>query len=164
MGSFAVLFFVGCMKQEETTPRNRHTRQSTTKKEPQQTPITLSEPITLSGVVLHKDWTKTRESWNAGGSDYYVLKVEDGNLRPDQQTAQEGVILRPSKSIPFESLAQYVGKSVSCRGEFIRGQPYIPPKDSLEQIPAPAHDPITGELDYPNKGSGFKVLAIEPLK
>ena len=104
------------------------------------------------------------ESWNAGGSEYYVLKVDDSVLRPGQRTAREGVILRPSRAVPFEQFANFVGRTVTCRGKFVAGKPYIPPKDSVEQMPGPARNPITGEIHYPITGSGFKVYTIIPAK
>jgi len=119
---------------------------------------------TLTGVVVRKGWAKTMESWNAGGSEYYVLKVENGDLPSDKRTATEGVILRPSKAIPFERFTNYVGQAVTCQGEFIAGKSYIPPKNSEEQMPSPVHNPFGGAMDHPIKGSGFKVYVIEPVQ
>lgn len=119
---------------------------------------------TLTGVVVRKGWSKSMESWNAGGSEYYVLKVENGDLPSDRRTATEGVILRPSKAIPFEHFTNFVGQTVTCQGEFVAGKPYIPPKNSEEQMPSPVHNPFSGEMDPPIKGSGFKVYLIEPMQ
>ena len=100
------------------------------------------------------------ESWNAGGSEYYVLKVEDGVLPSGRRTAKEGVILRPSKAIPLDHLARFVGQTVTCQGQFVDGKPYIPPKGSVEQMPSSAPNPFTGKVDHPIRGSGFKVYVI----
>jgi hypothetical protein len=108
---------------------------------------------TLTGVVVRKDWAKSMESWNAGGSEYFVLKVEGGDLPSDKRTATEGVILRPSKAIPFEHFTNFVGQAVTCQGEFIAGKPYIPPSNSVEQMPSPVRNPF-----------GFKVYVIEPVQ
>ncbi len=118
---------------------------------------------TLTGVVIRKDWAKSMESWNAGGSEYYVLKIEDPALTSNKRTAREGVILHPSKAIPFQHFTNFVGQTVTCQGEFVTGKPYIPPKDSVEQMPSPTQNPFTGEMEYPIRGGGFKVYAIDPV-
>ena len=118
---------------------------------------------TLNGVVIRKEWTKSMESWNAGGSEYYVLKVEDANLPSDKRTAKEGVILRPSKAIPFEHFTNFVGQTIKCKGEFVAGTPSIPPKNNVMQTPNPVRNPFTGELDHLIRGSGFKVYVIAPV-
>jgi hypothetical protein len=102
----------------------------------------------LTGVVIRKEWTKSMESWNAGGSEYYVLN---------------GVILRPTRAVPFEQFANFDGLAVTCQGKFVAGKPYIPSKDSVEQMPSPSRNPFTGEIDYPIRGSGFEVHAIIPV-
>ena len=117
---------------------------------------------TLTGVVIRRDWSKSPGSWNAGGSEYYVLKVEGPALPPGAQTAKEGVILRPSGTVPFEHFTSYVERRVTCRGQFVAGERYTPPKDSVEQMPGPLVNPITGEEEYPVVGAGFKVRVIEP--
>lgn len=119
---------------------------------------------TLAGVVIRKDWSKSLESWNAGGSEYYVLKVEGSELPSGTQTAKEGVILRPSETVPFDHFTNFVGRRVTCRGQFVAGERYIPPKDTVEQIPGPSVNPITGETEYPIVGAGFKVHVIESME
>lgn len=119
---------------------------------------------TLTGVVIRREWSKSLESWNAGGSEYYVLKVEGSALPPGTQTANEGVILRPSDTVPFEHFTKFVGRCVTCRGQFVAGERYIPPKHSVEQMPGPSVNPITGKAEYPVVGTGFKVHAIEPIE
>ena len=38
---------------------------------------TMAQTETLSGILIKKTWTKTLESYCAGGSDYYVLVAND---------------------------------------------------------------------------------------
>ena len=117
----------------------------------------------LTGVVIRKPWTKSRESWEAGGSEYYVLKIEDFALPSEKRTAKGSVILRESKALPFERFTNFVGQSVICKGEFVTGKPYIPPADSAEQVPSPV--PIfLGESEPPLRGGGFKVYAITRIE
>jgi hypothetical protein len=123
-----------------------------------------SSPQTLTGVVIRKEWTKSEESWNAGGSEYYVLKVEGDTLAPSQRSAREGVILRPSRRVSFARSAEFVGKRVQCRGRFVADVAHVPAKHSVEQSPQTIPNPITGKVDPPTRGAGFRVDAISLAK
>lgn len=127
------------------------------------TPAT-SAPQTLTGVVIRKEWTKSQESWNAGGSEYYVLKVDGDALPPAWRNAREGVILRPSRRVPFARFADVVGKRVRCRGRFVAGVAQVNPQDAMEQRPTSIPNPVAGQRDAPVRGSGFRVDAISLLK
>jgi hypothetical protein len=120
----------------------------------------MESSATLTGVVIRKEWSKSYESWNAGGSEYYVLKVDDAALPLVRRTAREGVILRPSKRIACERFAELVGKTVECQGKFVDGRPHLPPRNSMEQMPSPALNPFTGKTDYPVAGCGFEVSEV----
>ncbi|MBU0717867.1 MAG: hypothetical protein KJ749_06420 [Planctomycetes bacterium] len=37
--------------------------------------------VILRGTVIRKEWTKTYESWNTDGSEYYILDVGDVLVR-----------------------------------------------------------------------------------
>ena len=110
----------------------------------------------LHGTVIRKGWTKTGESWNAGGSEYYVLDV--GEAQIDQKTAKEGVILRPTDAVPFQVFEKLKGRRVAVRGRFVEGVPFVPPVDSMDQYPVRL-DPTVPIL----RGSGFEVYEIDPL-
>jgi hypothetical protein len=127
------------------------------------TPAT-SAPQTLTGVVIRKEWTKSHESWNAGGSEYYVLKVDGDALPPAWRNALEGVILRPSKRVPFARFADVVGKRVRCRGRFVTGVAEVVAENAMEQRPTSIPNPVAGQRDAPVRGSGFRVDAITLLK
>ena len=117
----------------------------------------------LTGVVIRKQWSKSLESWSAGGSEYYVLKVTGAALPPEAQTAKEGCILLPSDSVSFDHFQNFVGVPVTCRGRFVGGNRYIPPNDTEEQLPASSVNPITGDAEYPVVGAGFKVRTIDSV-
>ena len=117
----------------------------------------------LRGVIIRKEWTKSSESFNAGGSDYYVLKVQGSAIPPGRYSASEGVLLRPSATVPPERLADFVEMEVICRGAFVDGQRYAPVEDSAEQMPVPSRNALTGEQEYPLVGAGFMVRKIEPV-
>ena len=118
---------------------------------------------TLTGTVVKRGWTKTYESWNAGGSEYFVLLVADLENMPGPQTAQGGVILRPSQAVPFSQFERVVGTELICTGQFVNGEPFIPPDNDDLQHPLPVTNPITGELEHPIRGSGFEVHSLAPV-
>ncbi|MCP4135895.1 MAG: hypothetical protein GY754_33310 [bacterium] len=121
-------------------------------------------PVTmLTGTVIEKPWRKSYESWNAGGSLYYVLKVDNIELSSGQKSAGEGVILRKTESVPFETFKTLKGKKVKVWGVFDYGKPYKPKKGSIEQMPVGGINPVTGKKVYPVRGSGFKVIKFEEL-
>ncbi len=117
----------------------------------------------MTGVVIRKEWSKSLESWSAGGSEYYVLKVEGAALPPEAHTVKEGVILLPSDTVSFEHFKNFVGISVTCRGRFVGGDRYIPPNGSEEQLPASSVNPIRGDTEYPVVGAGFQVRVIDSV-
>jgi hypothetical protein len=107
---------------------------------------------TLTGTVIKKPWAKTAESWMAGGSEYYVLDVGDGEV--EERSAREGVILRPSDNVPFDSFEQYVDRKVKVTGEYVEAKPYTP-QSPLESYPTDMNgNPLP-------TGAGFKVCEIE---
>ena len=109
--------------------------------------------VTLTGIVIRKPWAKTSESWMAGGSDYYVLDVGEAEI--EERSAAEGVILRPSEQIPFDSFEEYVGRPVEVEGEYVAARPYIP-ENPFETYPTDMNgEPLP-------RGAGFQVCAIAP--
>lgn len=122
----------------------------------QNTPEITGELVTLTGVVISKPWSKSYESWNAGGGDYYVLDVGDAEFDEANRSAEEGVILRESEEIDRDSFADYEGETVQVEGYFLEAQPYVP-QNPMEQYP-------TGMNGEPlPRGSGFQVHSIEIL-
>ncbi|NEO53283.1 MAG: hypothetical protein F6K54_09445 [Okeania sp. SIO3B5] len=110
--------------------------------------------IYLTGIVIEKTWSKSAEYWIAGDSNYYVLDI--GYLEIEKRSAEEGVILRASEAIAFESFAEYVGKKVEIKGEYVESKPYQP-KSAYESYPM-------GMDGRPlPRGAGFKVYEIRVL-
>lgn len=118
---------------------------------------------TLEGVVIEKPWTKTVESWNAGGSEYYVLDVGTAPLPDGKRSAKEGVILRPSTSVAFDEFKDFAGKRVAVVGKFIDPQVVEESSNSMEQHPATPVNPVTGKTEPLRRGGGFLVVDIRPL-
>jgi len=109
---------------------------------------------TLTGTVLQKPWSKSTESWNAGGSEYYVLDV--GGATVEERSAAEGVTLLPSDQVPATALATLVGKRVEIHGEYVQAQPYVP-SSNTEQYPQ------GGDGQPLPRGAGFRVHAVVEL-
>ena len=156
---FAALLVAGCGEKSSSEGSESASESSTPSNESADA-LSLKS---LTGVVIRKGWTKSRESWEAGGSEYYVLKIEDFALPSEKQTAKGSVILRESKAFPFERFTNFVGQSVTCKGELVAGKPYIP-FDPREQVPSRVANP-RGEPDPPPlRGGGFKVYAITRIE
>ena len=108
----------------------------------------------LTGRIIVKPWSKTAESWNAGGSEYYVLDVGDAEI--EQRSAEEGVILRSSDQVPMEKFAEYVGKFVKVTGKYVPAMPYQP-KNPMESFPTDMNgQPLP-------RGGGFQVYSLTAL-
>ncbi len=114
--------------------------------------FTNCSETTLTGTVIKKPWAKTAESWMAGGSEYYVLDVGDGEV--EERSALEGVILRPSDNVSFESFEEYIDRKVEVTGEYVEARPYIP-QSPMESDPTDMNgNPLP-------RGAGFKVCDLE---
>ncbi|MEB3341076.1 MAG: hypothetical protein VKJ25_09915 [Okeania sp.] len=128
-----------------------------TKYQISQVPMQIEENlslISLTGIVIEKPWSKTTESWVAGDSNYYVLDV--GDLEIEKRSAEEGVILRASEAIAWETFVKYVGIKVEIKGEYVDSKPYQP-KSVYESFPM-------GMDGKPlPRGAGFKVYEIRVL-
>lgn len=110
--------------------------------------------ITLTGRIIVKPWSKSAESWNAGGSEYYVLDVGDAQV--EERSAEEGVILRSSEQVSMEKFAEYVGKSVKVTGLYVSAMPYQP-ENPIESFPTDMNgQPLP-------RGSGFQVYALTEI-
>ncbi len=117
--------------------------------------------VVLRGTVIRKPWTKTGESWNAGGSHYYVLDVGDAVI--SQRSAREGVILRPSDRVAFGDFERFRDQRVAVKGRFVEGKPWTPSEGTVEQHPVSGTHPVTGEVVPLLRGSGFQVFEITRL-
>jgi hypothetical protein len=103
-----------------------------------------SNSVTMRGLVVHKPWTKSGESWEAGGSDYYVLETLE----------KRSIILRPSEKVTFEDLAPFAGKQVEVVGRVVEPEPWKP--SGFEQYPVGLNDEPTA-----TRGGGFRVEQIK---
>lgn len=147
--------FVGCSHSDRKSPAHAVR------------PITVSETpeadtVVLNGTVIRKGWTKTGESWNAGGSHYYVLDVGEAVIT--RRSAKEGVILRPSDNVPFDGFERFKDHHVAVVGRFVKGKPWTPGREGVEQQPMPVTPPVTGDVIPLRRGSGFQVQKITRLE
>ena len=107
---------------------------------------TAEEQRTMVGKVVKKPWSKSLESWHAGGGDYFVLQPDTG----------ESVILRPSHKVSLNDLETSVGKKVRVGGTDVPYEPYEP-ANPTEQYP-------TGMDGKPiPRGGGLRALTLEVI-
>jgi len=86
----------------------------------------------LSGTILKKSWTKSTQSYCAGGSDYYVLSLANEEL----------VLENASKTDAKKFFGQWLGKKVKVVGT--KFQKKIKNENNFSQKPI-EYDPITGK-------------------
>ncbi|KAJ1617324.1 hypothetical protein T492DRAFT_1100571 [Pavlovales sp. CCMP2436] len=110
--------------------------------------------VVVCGSIQHKSWSKTPESWDAGGSDYYTITLDGAHAGFD-----ESMILRTpaDESIGASSFAQWAGKHACAKGTLAESQPWVQ-THPWEQFPVGA-----GGQPLP-RGSGFVAAAIGRLK
>ena len=102
---------------------------------------------TLVGTLIKKPWSKTLESWHAGGTEYFVVETEGG----------DATIVRPSERVTAEALQAMVGKKVRVRGESVPYRTYQP-ASPMEQYPmGPDGKPA-------QRGGGIRVESIEAIE
>lgn len=110
--------------------------------------------VVLRGTVLKKPWSKSLESWNAGGSEYYVLDVGDAHIA--HRSAAEGVTLKPTEAVSENTLASMVGEQVEVAGTYVEARPYQP-SEPTEQYPTDMDGkPLP-------RGAGFAVTSIKAM-
>lgn len=128
-----------------------------------ETPQGDKRPVeqSVAGTVVAKEWSKSEDSWDAGGSTYYMLILDRPMTLVEPQGTHEELLLLPTDSVPQSRIAEFVGRRAQCSVIFEPGKPYIPEEGSLEQQPAVEADPFTGKPLYPTRGTGFKVTAIK---
>lgn len=107
----------------------------------------------LSGTVILKPWSKSAESWNAGGGSYYVLDVGDAKIM--EFSAKEGVIIRFGEGVNAEEFEDLIGKRVDLTGHYVPKEAVTEPRGQypvgIDGNPAP-------------RGSGFKVQSFKLIQ
>ena len=152
---------VGCSRSEKKSLAHPE-RPITVSETEEQVSEPEADTGVLEGTVIRKGWAKTGESWNAGGSHYYVLDV--GRAVISHRSAREGVILRPSDGVPFGAFERFKDHRVAVEGRFVEGKPWTPREaDRYMQHPVLQTHPFTGEVIPLRRGSGFQVFKIARL-
>lgn len=106
-----VAFAVPCESMEMISPRQQHIVHQPA----DEVPSSARDPvITVTGRIEKMGWAKSAESWNAGGSDYYVL-VRDAESQSSSYSQR--VILRTTPKYPLlADFHQFAGRTVIVRG------------------------------------------------
>ena len=107
----------------------------------------------LSGTVILKPWTKSSESWNAGGGSYYVLDVGEAKIM--EFSAKEGVIIRFDEGVSSEEFENLIGKRVELTGHYV-------PKETVTKPLGQYPRGIDGKPKP--RGSGFKVQSFKLIQ
>lgn len=133
-----------------TLPASSNPQAESADPAPPPVPSPPPEPESQSAVVgtlVKKPWSKTLESWNAGGMEYFVVETEGG----------ETTIVRPSEQVTVDALQAMVGRKVRVRGEPVPYRPYQP-ANPMEQYP-------TGPDGKPTqRGGGIRAESIEAIE
>lgn len=85
----------------------------------------LKNAKSLSGLLLKRPWSKSAHSFCAGGSDYFILQLTDG----------EEIVLRADRKKLQEQLDQYADQPVTVLGKF---KVRVIPVDPMLPHPTPA--------------------------
>lgn len=135
--------------------------------------------FTVCGKIVYKPWTKSMESYMAGGSDYFILDVK-GFKNEDVPKFSGVIYLRPSAQVTFEELKKYTNKNVEIRGihdvprrkaakpktpngnEPIEQKP-AEPRLFIEQKPVTISPDGRRETSEPGMGEGVEVREIRLL-
>lgn len=109
----------------------------------------------ICGVTSLGHWGKAYESWDAGGSDYYVMVIDRQYASAHPQFGGGRVILRTSAPdhVGETELASLVGKHGCARGTLREATTYTP-QHPWEQYPTDVHG-----LPLP-RGSGMVVRKL----
>ena len=107
----------------------------------------------LSGTVILKPWSKSSESWNAGGGSYYVLNV--GETKIMEFSAKEGVIIRFGEGVTPKAFEGLIGKRVELTGHYVPKKAGTKPRGQypvgIDRKPIPS-------------GSGFKIQSFKIIQ
>jgi hypothetical protein len=119
----------------------------------------IGDAIVVCGSIQHRPWSKTIESWNAGGADYYTIVLDSVYAaRADLAGFGGSLIMRtPADASVGSDFAQWAGKHACVKGTLAESQPYVQ-QNPWEQFPVGANgQPLP-------RGSGIVVLAVGRLK
>lgn len=120
--------------------------------------------VDVTGKVVHKPWSKSMESWNAGGSDYCILDLS-GEIKA---VAIPGKYLRSSDVVSFDKIKGFDGRRVR-----IIGVADIPKRKVEKSAPGEISQRPIGQfpigldrkpVSSSGMGKGIKVFGIYPMK
>ncbi|EAY30728.1 hypothetical protein [Microscilla marina] len=106
--------------------------------------------IQMSGVILHKDWTKSTQSYCAHKSDYLVIRTDKG---------KEIVLQGHGKNVKGKKMLAFAGKKVAIDG-YIKIKNIKPDPNQISQRPVSYH-PITGKK---SESFSCKVFVVQNIR
>lgn len=90
----------------------------------------------VTGVLLHKEWSKSTQSYCAHKSDYFVIRTEKG---------KEIVLHGQGKNTKGKKMLNFAGKKVTLHG-YVKTKNIKPSSNPMEQRPV-SYNPVTGKQD-----------------
>lgn len=111
-------------------------------------PVSVKTEV-VQGTLVHRPWSKSMESFEAGGSDYFA--VERG------KPGEGRVVVLPSDQVPRERLLALVGKRIEIKGDRVAPRPFVPEPGS--QYPVG----MDGQPAVKAVGGGLRALSVKPL-
>lgn len=104
----------------------------------------------MSGVILHKDWAKTTQSYCAHKSDYFVVRTTEG---------KEIVLQGHGKNVRGKKMLAFVGKEVVIDG-YVKLKEIKPDPNRISQRPV-SYNPVTGKK---TESFSCKVFVVQNLR
>lgn len=106
--------------------------------------------VQMSGVLLHKEWSKSTQSYCAHKSDYFVLRT-DGH--------KELVLHGQGKNVKGKKMQVFAGKQVILDG-YVKVKEIKPNGNPMAQRPV-SYNPITGKK---SESFSCKVFIVQNIR
>ena len=104
----------------------------------------------ISGTLIHKEWTKSTQSYCAHQSDYFVIRLDNGN---------EIVLQGHGKNVQGKKMLVFAGKKVLLDG-YHKTKVIESNGNPMAQRPV-STNPITGEE---NNSFSCKVFVVQNIR
>lgn len=116
-----------------------------------------SQVLEFAGTLQEKPWSKSLESYYAGGSEYFILELPDSassNAPVFSLGDRSKVLIRPSHAVPIDELRRFRNQRVKVRCV------------ALAQEKSTVSDMSQHPLGEPSaySGGGCGVAEIRPIK
>lgn len=104
----------------------------------------------ISGTLIHKEWTKSTQSYCAHKSDYFVIRLDD---------EKEIVLHGHGKNVKGKKMMVFAGKKVILDG-YLKTKNIKPSGNPMAQRPV-SYNPVTGKKD---ESFSCKIFVVQNLR